>query len=139
MERCGWLGVGVLLTVVAGPIGVEGKGSSGNSCNEGRGYCVQWTNHSQNPNSFRNPMGQWECTHGQIAIGFPDEAIMSAPDANGNMFPIAYTKAVEHPPDSVWVDDQQSSGQCKGCGCHCDTVRASALRPRHSGLSVRQC
>eukprot|EP01043_Picozoa_sp_COSAG02_P018255 COSAG02_NODE_848_length_16553_cov_21.228577_12_plen_202_part_00 len=121
------IGLGVLLAMMGGPVSVLGsrRRSSGNDCNQGRGYCVQWTNHSRNPNSYRNPMGAWECKHGQMAIGFPDEITHAGmQDASGNAIPATYRQEVEHRPDSQWADDNRKSGRCKGCGCECDVVRA---------------
>ncbi len=119
------VGLGVLLATVGGPVSVMGsrRRSSNNNCNQGKGYCVQWTNHSRNPDSYRTPMNTWECLHGQMAIGLPDEIHTGMQDALGNPMAPTVRKEVEHLPDSQWADDNRESGRCRGCGCQCDVVR----------------
>ena len=122
------------LLAVAAPRLVAARGrSSGNNCpRQGTGYCTQWTDHSINPYAVQNPDGEWECMHGQVAIGLPDEWI-TVYDASGtlpvDLPPQEIRKSTEYMPDSAWVDDHtDQSGRCEGCGCQCDVVRALSWR-----------
>lgn len=115
---------GLLAVMSSGVLGKGGGG--GNSCHEGQGFCVQWTNHSANPYSTMDPMGNWRCKHGQIAVGYPDEIIQGMQDASGNPLPPRVNPSRVYEPDSDWVDENTESGRCRGCGCQCDVVRMPA-------------